>query len=237
MRNKTNGGRWKVSLMRLSIAALVMSACLPGAFGAERQRIMPPGTKLAGPYSPGIFAGEYLYVAGQGAEDGAGQLPKDEDAQIRQCLNNVKTVVDAAGLTMEHVVYVQVYLTNYQDEAPLNRVWKEFFPKAPPARSTIGVAKLAGTPVEMSAVAIRDLALKTPIVPPGYPASVPDLGGGQGRRPPVSLRFSRPRHQYRQHPRGSRRPGAARSRSHEADSEGRGRGLRKCGFRESLSHR
>lgn len=161
-----------MKLMRVSIAALVMSACLPGVFGAERERIMPPGTKLAGPYSPGIFAGEFLYVAGQGAEDGSGRLPKDEDAQIRQCLNNVKTVIDAAGLTMEHVVYVQVYLTN-EDEGPLNRVWKEFFPKAPPARSTIGVAHLAGTPVEMSAVAIRDLALRTPIVPPGYPASVP----------------------------------------------------------------
>ncbi len=159
--------------MRFFIAAIASIACACCAFGAERQRIMPPGTKLAGPYSPGIFAGEFLYVAGQGAEDAQGQLPKDEEAQIRQCLNNVKTVVGAAGLTMEHVVYVQVYLTDYRDEGPLNRVWKEFFPKAPPARSTIGVAKLAGTPVEMSAVAIRDLALKTPIAPPGYPASVP----------------------------------------------------------------
>lgn len=159
--------------MRFLIPAIASVACACCAFGAERQRIMPPGTKLAAPYSPGIFAGEFLYVAGQGAEDAQGQLPKDEDAQIRQCLNNVKTVVDAAGLTMEHVVYVQVYLTSYRDEGPLNRVWKEFFPKAPPARSTIGVAKLAGTPVEMSAVAIRDLSLKTPIVPAGYPASVP----------------------------------------------------------------
>jgi len=159
--------------MRLLIAAVVCIGCLSFAFGADRQRILPPGTKLAGPYSPGIFAGEFLYVAGQGAQDAQGQLPKDEDAQIRQCLNNVKVVIDAAGLTMENIVYVQVYLTNYQDEGTLNRVWKEFFPKAPPARSTIGVAKLAGTPVEMSAVAIRDLSLKTPIVPPGYPASVP----------------------------------------------------------------
>jgi enamine deaminase RidA (YjgF/YER057c/UK114 family) len=155
---------------------LIAAVCIAGVsclFGAERQRIMPQGTKLAGPYSPGIFAGEFLYVAGQGAEDAQEQLPKDEEGQIRQCLNNVKTVVDAAGLTMEHVVYVQVYLTNYKDETTLNRVWKEFFPKAPPARSTIGVARLAGTPVEMSAVAIRDLSLKKPIVPPGYPASVP----------------------------------------------------------------
>ncbi|MEO7144759.1 MAG: RidA family protein [Bryobacteraceae bacterium] len=159
--------------MRFLIILVVSMACVISAFGAERQRIMPPGTKLAGPYSPGIFADEFLYVAGQGAEDGQGRLPTGEDAQIRQCLSNVKTVIDAAGLTMEHVVYVQVYLTNYQDEEPLNRVWKEFFPKAPPARSTIGVAKLAGTPVEMSAVAIRDLSLKTPVVPAGYPASVP----------------------------------------------------------------
>jgi 2-iminobutanoate/2-iminopropanoate deaminase len=159
--------------MRFLIAAVLFIASMSCALGAERQRIMPPGTKVAGPYSPGILAGEFLYVAGQGAEDAQGQLPKDEEARIRQCLNNVKTVVDATGLTMEHVVYVQVYLTNYLDEQSLNRVWKEFFPKAPPARSTIGVAKLAGTPVEMSAVAIRDLSLKTPIVPPGYPASVP----------------------------------------------------------------
>jgi len=146
---------------------------MASALGAELQRIIPPGTKLAGPYSPGIFAGEFLYVAGQGAEDAQGQLPKDEEARIRQCLENVKSVIDAAGLTMEHIVYVQVYLTNYSDEGPLNRVWKEFFPKLPPARSTIGVAKLNGTTVEMSAVAIRDLSLKQPIVPPGYPESVP----------------------------------------------------------------
>lgn len=163
----------KVNLMRSLILAAVCMAAVSCAFGAERQRIMPAGTKLAGPYSPGIFAGEFLYVAGQGAEDTQGQVPKDEDGQIRQCLNNVKNVVEAAGLTMEHVAYVQVYLTNYKDETTLNRVWKTFFPKAPPARSTIGVARLAGTPVEMSAVAVRDLSLKKPIVPPGYPASVP----------------------------------------------------------------
>jgi reactive intermediate/imine deaminase len=148
--------------------AFISCAC-----AAELQRVMPPGTKLAGPYSPGILAGEFLYVAGQGAEGPNGQLPKGADNQIRQCLANIKTVVEAAGLTMDHVVYVQVYLTDYSDEATLNRVWKEVFPKMPPARSTIGVAQLNATTVEMSAVAVKDLSLKKPIVPPGYPASVP----------------------------------------------------------------
>ena len=56
---------------------------------------------------------------------------------------NVKTIVEAAGLTMEHVVYTQVYLTDASDEGPLNQVWKQYFPKSPPARSTIGVATTA----------------------------------------------------------------------------------------------
>ena len=142
-------------------------------FAADRQPVIPAGVKVAGAYSPGVLSNNFLYVSGQGAEDAQSTIPKEEDAQIRQCLANIKAVVSAAGLTMQNVVYVQVYLTHYQDEGPLNRVWKEFFPTAPPARSTIGVAKLNGTPVEMSAVAVRDLSTKTPIVPPGYPASVP----------------------------------------------------------------
>jgi enamine deaminase RidA (YjgF/YER057c/UK114 family) len=52
-------------------------------------------------------------------------------------------------------------------------VWKRYFPKRPPARSTIGVAKLPGTPVEMTVVAVRDLSRKKVIVPAGYPASSP----------------------------------------------------------------
>jgi enamine deaminase RidA (YjgF/YER057c/UK114 family) len=143
------------------------------ALAAERQRVMPAGARVAGPYSPGIIAGDFLYVAGQGGQDAQGQLAADQEGQIRQCLNNIKSVVEAAGLTMKNVVYVQAYLMEYSDEGPLNRVWKEFFPDAPPARSTIGVAKLVNTTVEMSAVAVRDLSLKTCILPPSASSAVP----------------------------------------------------------------
>jgi 2-iminobutanoate/2-iminopropanoate deaminase len=137
----------------------------------EIKQIIPPGAKPGGPFSPGIMAGEFLYVAGQGAQLPDGKLPEAKDEQIRQCLRNVKNVVEAAGLTMSHVVYVQTYLIDYSNEEMLNRVWKEFFPTAPPARSTIGVAALHGTTVEMSAVAVKDLSLKKPIAPPGYPSA------------------------------------------------------------------
>jgi enamine deaminase RidA (YjgF/YER057c/UK114 family) len=118
-------------------------------------------------------ANNFVYISGQGAKDDQGQIAKDAEAQIRQCLNNVKTAVAAQGLTTQNVVYVQVYLIDYIDDAPLNRVWKEFFPAAPPARSTIGVAKLSGTPVEMNAVAVRDLSTKQPVTVPEFPPGIP----------------------------------------------------------------
>ena len=156
--------------MRFLIIAL---ALVFFAAAAERRIIAPPGITPAGPYSPGILTQDFLYVSGQGAKDAQGRIPPDLEGQLQQCFENVKTIVEAAGLTMEHVVYTQVYLTDASDEGPLNRVWTRYCPKLPPARSTIGVARLPGTPVEMSAVAVRDLSRKKPVVPPGYPATSP----------------------------------------------------------------
>jgi enamine deaminase RidA (YjgF/YER057c/UK114 family) len=159
--------------MRMLTAVSLLTACTLLASAADRKAVFPSGVKPAGAYSPGIVSGEFLYVSGMGAADASQQIPKDEDGQLRQCFENIKAVVEGAGLTMEHVVYVQVYLTNYSDEGPLNRAWKQYFPKAPPARSTIGVAGLKNTPIEMSAVAVRDLSRKKVITPPGYPANSP----------------------------------------------------------------
>ena len=69
---------------------------------------------------------------------------------------------------MDHVVYAQVYLEDMHNFDRMNRVYAEYFPKTPPARATLGVAKLAGTPVEINAVAVRDLANKKAISVPGY---------------------------------------------------------------------
>src|SRR5438445_5285222 len=155
--------------MRIPLIALIAMLC--GA--AERRPIAPPGIAPIGPYSPGILTQDFRYVSGQGAKNAEGQIPPDLAGQLRQCFENVKATVEAAGLTMEHVVYAQVYLTDASDEGPLNAVWKQYFPESPPARSTIGVAQLPGTPVEMNAVAVRDLSRKKPVAPPGYPASSP----------------------------------------------------------------
>lgn len=160
--------------MKIRLLAVANLMCFFSAMGAEIRPVTPPNAKVSGPYSPGIRAGEFLYVSGQGALNAVGEIPKDEDAQIRQCLKNVEAIVKTAGLTMEHIVYAQVYLTRYDNEETLNRVWREVFPKAYPARSVIGIAKLpGGTPVEINAVAIADLARKKSVIPSGYSSNVP----------------------------------------------------------------
>src|SRR5262249_20264872 len=135
----------------------------------EKRVVFPPTAKPVGPYSPGIFAGDFLYVSGQGSRGPNGQLPATFDEQAQQCLENVKSIVESAGLTMEHVVYSQVYLENMANYDAMNRTWMKYFSAGiPPARATLGVFRMpTDTPIEISAVAIRDLARKKAVVPAG----------------------------------------------------------------------
>jgi len=173
---------WKERSAHLEIPrlklALALAACAMAASAADFKSVWPAGSKPVGPYSPGLWAGEFLYVSGQGARQADGKIAATTEEQVRDCLTNVKAVVEAAGLTMEHVVFTQLYLTDASAYDKVNTVWTQFFPKNPPARSTIGVYRMpVGTPVEVSAVAVRDLARKKLIVPPGYPPNAPVTPG------------------------------------------------------------
>ena len=165
----------RMFVMRVGILLVGAIAVFAGTLGAgaEKRAIAPPGIKPIGPYSPGVFAGDFLYVSGQGGRDAEGKLPATIEGQARQTLQNVKSIVEAAGLTMEHVVYTQVYLDDMAHHDAMDRVWKEFFAKAPPARAVLGIYKLpTDISVEINAVAFRDLTRKRPIVPVGYPRNL-----------------------------------------------------------------
>lgn len=136
---------------------------------AEKQVIQAPGEPpTTSPYSPGLIAGDYLYVSGHGVvRDKENRLPPTPQACVRQTLDNVKRIVTAAGLTMEHLVYLQVYLHESTPMAALDAVWAEYFPKNPPARAVLGVHRMpTDTPVEINAVAIRQLERKKVFVTP-----------------------------------------------------------------------
>lgn len=113
--------------------------------------------------APAVDAGGYLYISGQGPKRPDGTLPATFDAQVGQALQNVKTIVESAHLTLEHVVYTQVYMEDVSKYDEMNRLFSEFFGKALPARAVLGVARVPESPIEISAVAVRSLAGKKPV--------------------------------------------------------------------------
>ena len=118
-----------------------------------------------------VDAGDYVYVSGQGPHRADGAGPTDFAGQVRQCLDNVRKVVEAAGLTMEHVVYVQVYLEDVQHYRELNEVFAGYFPHDPPARAVLGVARVPESPLQITAVAVRDLKGKQAVALPNVAAN------------------------------------------------------------------
>jgi 2-iminobutanoate/2-iminopropanoate deaminase len=159
---------WRMYALRV-LFLLAIPPFLPQSAAAQIKAVVPSSAPAPiGPYTPGINAGDYLYVSGQGARSPNSTMPAAFEDQVRQTLENVKAVVEADGLTMEHIVYMQVYLEDIGKFGEMNRVYAEYFPKSLPARATLGVAKLPGTPVEINAVAIRNLSHKKVISVEGY---------------------------------------------------------------------
>jgi len=123
-----------------------------------KRAIETPKAKAVGPYSMAIEAGDYVYLSGQTPMDPAtGKLVQaDIGAETKQCLENLKNVLEAAGLTFANVVKSNVFLTNMGDFGAMNEVYKGYFPAPFPARSTVAVAALPlGARVEIELVAYR----------------------------------------------------------------------------------
>ena len=111
--------------------------------------------KPAGPYSPGIIAGDFVYVSGQGPSDPAtGKMVTDSvQAETRQVLKNVQAILEAAGTSLANVVKCNVYLADRRDFAAMNEAYREFFPSEPPARTTVEAHPPVDIRVEIDCVA------------------------------------------------------------------------------------
>src|SRR5579862_3584267 len=101
------------------IIPLLGMFCLAGARVSDRKIILPPGAKPGDNYSQGILIDGTLYISGQGGEDSAGKISSDFETEVRQCLDNIASVLKAAGMSPADVASVQVYLT---DAAKLQRM-------------------------------------------------------------------------------------------------------------------
>jgi enamine deaminase RidA (YjgF/YER057c/UK114 family) len=128
-------------------------------------------SSLAVPGSPTMEGDGYLYISAQGPRQPDGTVPREFAVQVRQSLDNIRKLVEAAGLTMDHVVYVQVYLEDVGHYAELNTAFAAYFSKDPPARSVLGVARVPESPLQINAIAVRDLKGKQPVSVSNWPAS------------------------------------------------------------------
>jgi 2-iminobutanoate/2-iminopropanoate deaminase len=117
---------------------------------------MPAGATRTAPYSPGIRAGDLLFLSGTtGVRPGTRELvPGGIAAETRQALENVRATLRAAGYELRDVVKCTVFLADIRDYDAMNVVYAGFFPADPPARSALGVAGLPlGARVEIECLA------------------------------------------------------------------------------------
>lgn len=133
-----------VRVLRSVVSAVVCGVALvaaPRVAFAQKQVVIPPGQNASPTLSPGIRAGDVLYVSGQ-----LGTSRTDPDSSIegqtKRALENVGKVLAAAGTNPDHVVKCTVFLVDVKDFAGMNKAYTQFFTKEPPARSTVVVAAL-----------------------------------------------------------------------------------------------
>ena len=102
------------------------------------------GPQAIGPYSQAIRVNGFIFVSGQVAIDPANQqfIAGDIAAQTDRAIKNLAGILKAAGSSLEKVVRATVFLKNMSDFAAMNEVYGKYFSSAPPARSTVEVARL-----------------------------------------------------------------------------------------------
>lgn len=111
-----------------------------------------------GPYSQAIVAGDLIFCSGQVPLDPqSGQMVEgDIETQTRRVLDNLRAVLQAAGVSLEHVVKTTIFLQDMNDFQAVNTIYAGYFGTEPPARSTVQVARLPrDVRVEIEAIALK----------------------------------------------------------------------------------
>jgi len=130
--------------MRTTAFLVVMLVTLDAR--AEKKAISPPefAARPNPNFSPGILVDGTLYISGQlGTDLKTGELPQEFEAEVKNSLDSIGIILRAAGMTYDDVVSAQVYMTDTSLFARMNAVYTSVMKEPRPARTTVGVAKLA----------------------------------------------------------------------------------------------
>jgi 2-iminobutanoate/2-iminopropanoate deaminase len=126
---------------------------------SNRRVVTPPEFPNSGlPYSPGILAGNTLYISGQLGRDPATAklVAGGIEGETRQAMANIRKVLQAAGMDFKNVASVTAFIASFSDFEKFNAIYKEYFPVDPPARATVQVAGLnLGARIEIQMIAVK----------------------------------------------------------------------------------
>ena len=154
-------------------AALFLAVVTDFASAADRQVVNPKDFKPHGrPYSSAIRAGNTLYISGQGSTNSDGKLPESFEERVRQCLQNVRAILQGGGMDFANLVSLHVYLTDLGTIEVMNKIYWQMMGDNPPARTVLGVAALpAGNTIEITGIAVADAKSKRAIWPANWKRS------------------------------------------------------------------
>jgi len=136
--------------MRLLLAVVAVSFAAVTMSSAQSSKQVFPGANPAMPFSAAVKAGGLVYVSGTLGSSG------DIKAQTKQVLDNISATLKTAGSSLANAASVTVYLRNQSDFAAMNEVYRSYWPKDPPARTTVMVPLLNEGLVEIAVVAVPD---------------------------------------------------------------------------------
>jgi 2-iminobutanoate/2-iminopropanoate deaminase len=140
----------------LLVVAVLLTACAHQS-AMERRYINLPGRSVQAPFSDGVLVGNTLYLAGRiGLDPATGRPPADAAAEARQLLQDFRTVLAQAGMTLNDLVFVQVFCSDVALFDTWNQVYRSLLAEPFPARAFIGSGPLLfGARFEMQAIAVK----------------------------------------------------------------------------------
>src|SRR5437016_7468153 len=118
-------------------SVLALAALTPMTAQQSSKQIVNAGPSSPNPLSAAVKAGGFVYVSGQYGQDAKGAITGDVKAQTRQALDNIETILKAAGSSLTNAASMTVYLRNIGDVAAMNEAYASRWPKDPPARTTV----------------------------------------------------------------------------------------------------
>ena len=154
-----NGAVGMIMLVFVALLGAFVHTTMAQQPRSGRKAIRPDNVPNTGlPYTPGILAGNTLYISGNlGREPASGRLVSGGiEAETRQSMANIRQILQNAGMDFKDVVAVTAYISDFKNFDKFNAVYREYFPKDPPARATVQVAALnLGAQVELQMIAVK----------------------------------------------------------------------------------